>query len=78
MKLKKKLTVEKAEMILKEVAIKKHTTVDEVKREIRKAMMIGMSSQSPEVQAKWADISHDSSVLTPEELLIYLSGNLQK
>lgn len=78
MKKKKKITIEKAEQILKQIAIKHHTTVDEVKLEIRRAMFFGMINQSPEVQAKWASIPHEGDVLTEEELLIYLSGEIKQ
>lgn len=73
----RKLTKEKANKILVEVAKKHHTTVEEVKREIRLAMVVGMCNQSPEVQKKWAEIPHNGDTLTPEELLIYLSGQVK-
>lgn len=41
-------------------------------------MVVGMCNQSPEVQAKWAEIPHDGDVPTPEELLIYLTTQLSK
>lgn len=76
--MKKKMTKEEAEQIYKSVALKNNTTVDEVKRQIKFAMMIGMCNQSPEVQKRWNEIPHDGDILTPEELLIYLSSELHK
>ena len=49
----KRMTKEEAERILQQVAIKNHTTLDEVKREIKLAMVAGMCNQSPKVQKRW-------------------------
>lgn len=74
----KKLTKEDAENIYRQVAMKNNTTVDEVKRQIKLAMLIGMCHQEPEIQRKWDSISHDGDVPTPEELLIFLSSEARK
>lgn len=78
MKVKKKMTKEKSEQIYKQIALKNGVTVEEVKTQIKLAMVVGMCNQSPEVQAKWAEIPHDGNVPTPEELLIYLTTQLSK
>lgn len=67
----KKLTKEDAENIYRQVAMKNSTTVDEVKKQIKLAMLIGMCHQEPAIQRKWDSISHDGDVPTPEELLIF-------
>lgn len=72
----KKMTKEKAEQIYKQVALKNNTTVQEVKKEIKLAMLAARNNPDPEVQKKWAAIPHDDEDITPEELLIFLSGEL--
>lgn len=73
-----KMTKKKAEKIYQQVAIKNHTTVDEVKKQIKLAMLIGMSNQDPVIKKRWAEIPHDGEVATPEELLLYLSSCVKK
>lgn len=74
----KKITKEKAERIYQQVARKNNTTVEDVKKEIKRAMVIGMCNQDPEVQRKWREIPRDHDVLTPEELLIFLSMQVKQ
>ena len=74
----KKLTKQKAMKIFEQVAEKNHVTLDEVLKQVKFAMIVGMANQSPEVQAKWNEIHHDGAVATPEELLIYLSDQFRK
>lgn len=74
----KKMTKQQAEKIYQQIAIKNHTTVDKVKKEIKLAMLIGMSNQDPAIQKRWAEIPHDGDVPSPEELLIYLSACVEK
>lgn len=73
----KRMTKEEAERILQQVAMKNHTTLDEVKREIKMAMVAGMCNQSSEVQKRWAEIPHDE-LLSAEEFLIYMSGQVEE
>lgn len=70
----KKITKQRAEKIYQQVALQNHTTVEEVKKEIKLAMLVGMCNQYPAVQKMWNEIPHDEEVSTPEELLIYLSS----
>lgn len=74
----KKLTKEKATKIFEKVAKENGVTLEEVLKEVKFAMLMGMKNQSPEVQAKWKEIPHDGNTATPEELLIYLSGQFIK
>jgi len=73
-----KMTKQRAEKIYQQVAVQNHTTVDKVKKEIKLAMLIGMCNQDPAIQKRWSEIPHDGEVLTPEELLIYLSSCVEK
>lgn len=74
----KGMTREQAEKIYAQIARKHGTTVDEVKKEIKLAMLVGMCNQDPAVQKKWNSIPHDGDVPTPEELLIFLTSQLKK
>lgn len=74
----KKMTKEQAEKIYLQIARQHGTTIEEVKKEIKLAMLVGMCNQDPEVQKKWNSIPHDGDVPTPEELLIFLTGQLKK
>jgi len=73
----KKMSKERAEQIYRQIAIQHGTSVESVKKEIKMAMLIGMVNQDPEVQKKWDAIPHDGDVPTPEELLIYLTSQIQ-
>ena len=58
-----------AEAALLEVARRHHTTVEEVRREIRLAM--AMCSPDPATRKIWGEIPCDGNVLTPENLITY-------
>jgi len=73
----KKMTKERAEQIYQTVAVQHHTSVDNIKKQIKLAMIAGMCSQDPEIQKKWNEIPHEGDVPTPEELLIFLSGKMK-
>ena len=57
----KKITKERAEQIYQMVAVQHHTSVDNVKKEIKLAMIAGMCSQDPEIQKEWNEIPHENS-----------------
>jgi len=67
-----------AEAALQKVAMKNHTTVEEVRKEIKLAMLAGMCNPDPAVQAKWKEIPHKGEVPTPEEMIAHLAGKLVK
>lgn len=73
----KKMTAARAEQIYQQVANNNGVSIESVKKEIKKAMLIGMVNQDPKIQAKWNAIPHDGDVPTPEELLIYLTSQIQ-
>ena len=68
---KKRLKI--ATRTLEAVAMKEGVTVSEVKKEIQKAMLIGLCSQDPAVQAHWAKIPREGEVPTPEEVILFLT-----
>lgn len=65
-----------AEQALQEVALRNRTTVEEVRKEIKLAMLAGLCNTDPAVQAKWRDIPCAGEVPTPEELITYIVGKV--
>ncbi|MDD3221020.1 MAG: sporulation initiation factor Spo0A [Lachnospiraceae bacterium] len=65
-------TIEQADEIFAKIAQKEHTTVEEVKKEIKRAMWFGMADTTPTVREEWAKIPHAGETITEEEFLIYM------
>ena len=68
-----KKTTKDAERALQEVARQNGMTLEEVKKEIRLAMLAGLCNTDPAVQARWKDIPCAGEVPTPEELIAYVA-----
>lgn len=66
-----------AEQVLQKVAQHNNTTLEEVRKEIDQAILIGLRDPDPAVQAKWKEIPRVGEVPTPEELIDYLVEILQ-
>lgn len=62
-----------AEAALREVARKNHTTVEEVRKEIRLAMIAAMCNPDPAIQKRWNTIPHAGDTLTPEDFITYVA-----
>ena len=62
-----------AEAALREVARKNHITVDEVRKEIRLAMIAAMCDPDPAIQRVWREIPCAGAALTPEDLITYIA-----
>lgn len=73
---KKKLQA--AESALRQIAIREGKPVSEVRKEIQKAMLVGMCSQDPQVQTYWKRIPHEGEVPTPEEVVAFLTEEAKK
>lgn len=67
---KKKINADAA---LLEVARRHHTTVEEVRTEIRLAMIAAMCNPDPAVQKRWREIPHTGDTITPEDLITYIA-----
>lgn len=61
-----------AEEAIQEVSLRHNTTVEEVRKEIKLAMLVGLCNTDPAVQAKWKEIPCAGEVPTPEELITYI------
>lgn len=68
--MKKKVDVEKALHI---IAMQEGVTVEEVRKQIKLAMLSGMRSQDPVVQARWERIPCKGELPMPEELITYIA-----
>ena len=66
-----KKALDRISEIIEQIAVKNHTTPEEVRRQIKLAMLCGMVNQDPEVQKKWGEIPSEGSVPTPEELILW-------
>ena len=55
----------RAEAALLEVARRHHTTVEEVRREIRLAMAMAMCNPAPAARKIWGELPCYGNVLTP-------------
>lgn len=63
-----------AEDALTKIAERDGKSVSEVRKEIQKAILVGMCSQDPSVQAYWKRIQCEGELPTPEELIDFLAN----
>ena len=64
-------------LALYKVAAEHNTTVQEVRAEIQKAMMVGRNSPDPAVQAVWAQLLERDSEPTPEAFIAFLAERVK-
>ena len=62
-----------ADAALREVARKNHITVEEVRNEIRLAMIAAMCNPDPAIQRVWREIPCAGAALTPEDFITYIA-----
>ena len=62
-----------AEAALRKVARKNHTTLEEVRKEIRLAMIAARCEPDPSIQRAWREIPCAGAALTPEDLIAYIA-----
>lgn len=74
----KKREIEIAERAIARIALEHHTTVEEVRLQIKIAMLNGLASDDPKIKAYWKSIPHEGEVPTPEELIAYTATVLKK
>ncbi len=71
--MKKKIDAEKA---LRFIAIKEGVSVEELRKQIKLAMLAGLCNQDPVIQARWRKVPCKGEVPTPEELITYLATHI--
>ena len=70
--------MKKIDFILSRIAAEHHTTPENVRAEMEKALQEAQQSTDPEIRAKWALISRKGSHLTLEEFLDYAGNYLTR
>lgn len=67
-----------AEEAIRKTAAKEGLAVEEIRKEMEKAILIGLCSQDPTVRERWKRIPCKGDVPTPEELIEYIGKNTKK
>ncbi len=62
-----------AKNALLQISIREGKTVEEIEKEIKKAILIGLCSQDTKVQAYWNRIPCEGEVPTPDEVIAFLA-----
>ena len=71
--MKKRVNAGKA---IRMIAMREGVTAGEVRKEMERAMLAGLCSQDPAIQARWKKIPCKGQVPTPEELITYIATYL--
>ena len=58
--------------MLRQIALREGVPVEEVRKQIKIAMLAGLHSQDLQVQACWKRIPCKGDIPTPEELIVFL------
>ena len=59
-------------LVFERIAAERHTTAEEVRREMEAAIRAGFQNPDPTVHAHWARIPRKGDMPTPEELIAYV------
>lgn len=73
-----KRKIEVAARAIERIAKENHTTVEEVRLQIKVAMINSLVSDDPKVKAYWQSIPYEGDVPTPEELIAYTADVVRK
>lgn len=71
--MKKRFDAEKA---LRTIAMQRCMTVEQVRTQIKIAMLSGLTNPDPEIQARWKKIPCKGDLPTPEELITFIATNV--
>ena len=63
---------------IQRIAKKEGITGEAVCKEMKFAMLVGLCSQDPEIQARWGKVPCKGEIPTPEELITYLAVHIDK
>lgn len=66
-----------AKRAFQRIAAKEGVSVEEVRKQIKLAMLTGMCNPDPKVQAYWKQIPHKGDVPTPEEVVVFLTKEVK-
>lgn len=74
----KKREIEIAERAIARIALEHHTSVEEVRLQIKIAMLNGLVSDDPKIKAFWDSVPKEGDIPTPEEVIAYIANNISK
>ncbi len=72
-----KRKIESAKRATKQIAIKNHTSVDEVRLQMKVAMINGLVSEDLKTKAYWQSIPCEGDIPTPEEFIAYVADDVR-
>lgn len=72
-----KRKIDSAKRAIEQIAIKNHTSVDEVRLQMKIAMINGLVSEDPKTKAYWQSIPCEGDIPTPEELIAYVADDVR-
>ena len=67
-----------AEAAIRKIAMREGITVEEVRTEMKKAMLIGLCNPNPAIRERWKNIPCKGDIPTPEELIVYMAQNVKE
>ena len=70
--------IKKAQKSIKIIAEKENISADDVRREMKAAISVGLLNPDPEVQEMWKTIPCKGEVPEPEELIAWLAGQVKE
>lgn len=62
-----------AQNAIKKIAKRDGVSVNYVRKQMKIAMLNGLSSTDPHIKRFWDSIPHEGEIPTPEELIIYIA-----
>ena len=73
-----KKKIELATKAIERIAKENHTTVEEVRLQIKVSMINGLVSSDPKIKAYWRSIPCEGDIPTPEELIAYTADVVRR
>lgn len=62
-----------ARKAIQRIALKERKTVEQVRKDMKLAMLCGLMNNDPKVQAMWKSIPSEGEYPEPEELIVWAS-----
>lgn len=72
-----KRKIDSAKRAIAQIAIKNHTSVDEVRLQMKVAMINGLVSKDLKTKAYWQNIPCEGDIPTPEEFIAYVADDVR-
>lgn len=75
---RKPTTLEMADKVIRSIALRENSTPEQVRKQIRLAMLSGLLNEKPEVRKAWEQIPCVGEVPTPDEVIAYYAERLRE